>query len=356
MSGTSMDAVDVAIVDIDNRVSIRSYAELPIPDDLRQHVRNINGNTCISDLAKIDNELGHLFADSINQVIESSNILRKNITAIGSHGQTVFHQPDEYKNSIQIGNPNIICAKTGITTVADFRRMDMAFDGQGAPLAPAFHRFQFQDQNKNRAILNIGGIANITLLPNHSGKNIIGFDTGPGNGLLDDWNFQHNHTVMDKDSQWAKQGEFNQDLLSLFLSDQYFSMPFPKSTGRDYFNLEWLLKNLQDFHEVKSADVQATLLELTVKSIVNSIKEHYSECEELFLCGGGANNSAIVDKLIELLPQTRIESTTKLGIPPDAVEAITFAWLAYCRINYIKLDLSTITGSKEMSLLGAIYS
>ena len=177
MSGTSMDAVDVAIVDIDNRVSIRSYAELPIPDDLRQHVRNINGNTCISDLAKIDNELGHLFADSINQVIESNNILRKNITAIGSHGQTVFHQPDEYKNSIQIGNPNIICAKTGITTVADFRRMDMAFDGQGAPLAPAFHRFQFQDQNKNRAILNIGGIANITLLPNHSGKNIIGFDT-----------------------------------------------------------------------------------------------------------------------------------------------------------------------------------
>ncbi|MEM7027651.1 MAG: anhydro-N-acetylmuramic acid kinase [Pseudomonadota bacterium] len=356
MSGTSMDAVDVAVVDVADTVTLKYYFEHPIPHDLRQYVRRIHGDSCLSDVAEIDNKLGNLFADAVNQVIDSNEINREQISAIGSHGQTVFHKPDENKNSIQLGDPNVICAKTGIKTVADFRRMDMAFGGQGAPLAPAFHQFQFQDKKINRAILNIGGIANISLLPKAIDASVIGFDIGPGNCLLDDWNQKHNQTFMDKDSEWAAQGQVIPELLTLLFADPYFLLPYPKSTGRDYFNLNWLSDKLKDFRDIKHEDVQATLLELTTHSIANCIKQYFSECEELLICGGGANNPAITSRLAELLSSISVDTTSKAGIEPDAVEAVTFAWLAYCRVNNISLKLESITGSEKEVLLGGIYN
>lgn len=357
MSGTSMDAIDAALVEFDNKASVKLYHEYPIDNALRHQVRLINEKSDLDHIADLDHELGHLFAKAVNDLLTEANIPAEQIKAIGSHGQTVLHKPNTtHKTSIQIADPNIICAETGITTIADFRRMDMAFGGQGAPLASAFHQYQFQQDNKSIVILNIGGIANITLLP-HDDSEIIGFDTGPGNGLLDDWMQLNKNEEYDKDSLWASSGKENNELLEQLLGDNYFSLAAPKSTGREYFNLQWLQGYLSKQNsEISPEDVQATLLQLSAITICNAIQKHAKEYNEVLLCGGGAYNPASLKSLQDLLPDMKVSTTKNYGLTPDCIEAVTFAWLAKQRLENKPANLPGVTGANKKVLLGGIYS
>ncbi|MBL1143266.1 MAG: anhydro-N-acetylmuramic acid kinase [Proteobacteria bacterium] len=357
MSGTSMDAIDAALVEFDSKAKLKLYREYPIDNSLRHQVRLINEKSDLGSIADLDHELGYLFANAVNNLLREANISSDAVVAIGSHGQTILHRPDgTHKTSIQISDPNIICAKTGITTVADFRRMDMAFGGQGAPLASAFHQYQFQQNDKSLVTLNIGGIANITLLPN-DGSKVIGFDTGPGNGLLDDWIQLNKNEEYDKDSIWAQSGAVNNELLEQLLSDKYFSMPAPKSTGREYFNLEWL-NNFLSKHttDIKPVDIQATLLHLSIISICDAIKEVAPEYNEVLLCGGGAYNPVFITLIQSLLADMKVTTTTEYGLTPDCIEAVTFAWLAKQRMENKSANLPDVTGATRAVLLGGIYS
>lgn len=353
-----MDAIDVALVRFENQTfEIREYEQYPIADEIRTAVRNLSAKSDIEEISKLDALLGVLFAHAVIAIIDKAAIKAKEISAIGNHGQTILHLPEaEPPRTLQIGDPNIIACRTGITTVADFRRMDMAAGGQGAPLAPAFHGRYFRTDKNDRVILNIGGIANITLLPAHPEADVTGFDTGPGNGLMDDWNFKHNQTCMDKNGVWAASGTVNAELLAGLLNDPYFLLPPPKSTGRDDFNLTWLEGRLQEYGKSLSAeDVQATLLELTAQNITNAVKVFADQTEEIYVCGGGAHNPALMGRLKKLLPGIPVASTGDIGIDPDAVEAVTFAWLAKQRMEGKPGNLPSVTGAREAVLLGAIY-
>ena len=358
MSGTSMDAVDTALVQFDNNTPhLIAYDQFSIDSHIKDAVREININSSLGEITKYDSILGTLFAESVLKILEIAELQSESIAAIGSHGQTILHLPDDaYPRTLQIGDPNIIAAKTGITTIADFRRMDIAAGGQGAPLAPAFHNRVFRKQGTNRLILNLGGIANITLLPGDLTAEISGFDTGPGNGLLDDWNKLHNGTDMDKDGQWAASGELNQSLLSAMLEDPYFKLPPAKSTGRDYFNLNWLENCLSsEPNALPTKDVQATLLSLTVESIATTVQTHAAETSEIYVCGGGAHNALLMQRLKEKLPGQRIDTTNELGLNPDAVEAVTFAWLAKQTLNKQPGNQPSVTGASTKTLLGGVY-
>ena len=357
MSGTSMDAVDAALVEFGNNAKLVHYQEYSIEQSLRRKVRSIDETTPLGQVAEIDNQLGHLFASAVNRLLENANVASDQVFAIGSHGQTILHRPNgNNTNSIQIADPNIICAETGITTVADFRRMDIAFGGQGAPLASAFHQYQFQQESKSLVILNIGGIANITLLPSNDNK-VIGFDTGPGNGLLDDWVQLHKSEEFDKNSAWANSGKEIPELLNLLLSDDYFTIAPPKSSGREYFNLEWLNENIAKFNSSPNAeDVQATLLKLTVRSICDAINNVATEYDEVLLCGGGAYNPAFSTLIQECLPDMKVSTTDDYGLTPDCIEAVTFAWLAKQRMENKTANLADVTGASREVLLGGVYA
>jgi anhydro-N-acetylmuramic acid kinase len=357
MSGTSMDAIDAALVKFDSKAQLKFYREYPVENSLRHQIRLINGKSDLDHIADLDHELGHLFANAVNSLLEETSISPDEIKAIGNHGQTILHKPDAtHKTSIQISDPNVICAETGITTVADFRRMDMAHGGQGAPLASAFHQYQFQQNEKSIVILNIGGIANITLLPGDN-KKIIGFDTGPGNGLLDDWIQLNKNEEYDKDSLWANSGKENNELLKQLLSDDYFSQPAPKSTGRDYFNLEWLKGYLiKHDSEITPENVQATLLKLSAITICNAIQEVANNYNEVLVCGGGAYNPILMKTIQDLLPKIKVSTTADYGLAPDCIEAVTFAWLAKQRMENKPANLPSVTGANKNILLGGIYS
>ena len=355
MSGTSMDAIDVALVRFEDKAILEHYRQYPISTSLRQRIRHVNEKTELGVVANLDNELGHLFADSVNQLLEEIDIDHKKIIAIGSHGQTVLHRPDiKTATSIQIADPNIICAKTGITTVADFRRMDMAYGGQGAPLACAFHQYQFQKNGQAIIILNIGGMANLTLIP--AKADVIGFDTGPGNALLDDWIQINLGKEYDEDSNWGLSGEINKNLLDVMLNDPYFAKIPPKSTGREYFNINWL-NSLVDQTKTKivAQDIQATLLELTLQTIIDAINRFTHKAGEVLVCGGGAANKTLMGKLQDKL-DIEITTTEKYGLSPDCIEAVTFAWLAKQRIEVKPANLPSVTGAKKKAILGGIYS
>jgi len=354
-----MDAIDVALVQIENKtLSLVEYEQFPINADLHKNVRQLSITSNIEEITRLDNILGHLFADSVLKLLKKANLTPQDITAIGSHGQTVLHLPDaDPPRSLQIGDANIIAFETGITTIADFRRMDIAAGGQGAPLAPAFHAYQFRSANSNRIILNLGGMANITILPKGSSNRVTGFDTGPGNALLDDWVQRHLGLPYDKHGVWAESGKVNEVLLKAMLEDPYFQISPPKSTGRDYFNLEWLnniLSRLQT--EISPAVVQATLLELTVITISDAIKNYAEKTDEILVCGGGVHNPVLIKSLADKLPGIEINSTGKYGLDPDCIEAVAFAWLAKCRLDEIPANLSSVTGAASPQLLGAIYS
>ena len=354
MSGTSMDAIDCALVSFeDDRTDLVYYSQYPLDNETRQRVRSVNAKVDVDDVNQLDMHLGHLFAEATNTMLEKAGFKPEKITAIGSHGQTVLHEPNAPRPfSLQIANPNIIANETGILTVADFRTMDIAAGGQGAPLAPAFHEFQFRTQDKNRVVLNIGGIANITVLPRDRNMDVMGFDTGPGNALMDDWARKHLNTEMDKDGEWATSGHLNDGLLDSMLKDNYFAITPPKSTGIEYFNLEWLDKFDTN---LKPEDIQATLLALTVHTIAGAIKKYARDTDEVLVCGGGAHNSATMSALQKQLPGCNVVLTSEYGLDPDCIEAVTFAWLAKRRLENKPGNLPSVTGASKAVLLGTTY-
>jgi len=373
MSGTSLDGVDVVIAAIptSNNFSLLHAKTYAIPEQLKESLLQLSQERQLNELdhyAELDVQMGHLFASCCQQLLQESGFQAEQICAIGNHGQTLRHYPDgEYPTTLQIGDPNIIVQKTGITTIADFRRRDMAAGGQGAPLVPPFHQAFFKDKSsnnspstaKNRVILNIGGIANITYLP-LTGQAIQGYDTGPGNGLMDDWCLRHFDCSYDDAGKLASQGSMNQPLLSRMLSDPYFSQSAPKSTGREYFSYDWITSKLDELLDTQSLgieppDILATLLELTCQSIVNEIKPLKPQVDEILVCGGGAHNSLLMQRLQELAPGISVNSTEHLGLHPDWVEASAFAWLAHQTLNGLTGNLPSVTGASKEVILGAIW-
>ncbi|MFT5117249.1 MAG: anhydro-N-acetylmuramic acid kinase [Kiritimatiellia bacterium] len=361
MSGTSVDSVDAALVKFKkNKPTIVSTYSLPIAKELRLSVHKlaISGKDEIAQLRYLDKEFALLSCNAIQQLCQQANCPPTSITAVGSHGQTIRHYPNNKHNvgySLQVGDPNIIAEKTGITTVADFRRRDIAAGGQGAPLTPAFHQNVFHSTLCDRIILNTGGIANITWLPKTG--NVTGYDTGPANGLMDSWCQQHQQSPFDNGGEWAKSGKVNTQLLTHLLQHPYFALSAPKSTGREDFNIPWLDQQLVSFPQTLQAeDVQATLLALTVESISQQIEKRDSHSSaEIYVCGGGAHNIALMQSLAQRLQPRRILSTESLGIHPDWVEATAFAWLAKQNMEKAAGNLPSVTGADREVVLGGIY-
>jgi len=361
MSGTSMDAIDCVLVEFSIATPhVLAASQTPINEDIRIQLLALCQGTDseLDKLAALDNRLGHLFAREILKLLESTAIDPKTVSAIGSHGQTIRHYPPGSKtiNSIQIGDPNLIATLTNITTIADFRRRDMAVGGQGAPLVPAFHNAVFRSTAEDRVILNIGGIANITILPRDPASQASGFDTGPGNVLMDAWIAQHRETTMDRDGAWAESGTIYHPLLASLLDDAYFKHPPPKSTGREYFNMDWLSPLLADHaSSTTAADIQATLCELTAISISNAIEDYAPQTDEILICGGGIHNKHLLNRLKIHLAQRSLQSTMDYGIDPDFVEAIAFAWLAKQTLAGKPGNLPSVTGADKAVILGGIY-
>ncbi|BFU61170.1 MULTISPECIES: anhydro-N-acetylmuramic acid kinase [Rodentibacter] len=361
MSGTSLDGVDVALVDfmpVQPKLIAADFT--PMPEDLRVKITALvqSGKTDLQQLGELDHQLGLLYANCVNNFLQSRQILAEDIEAIGCHGQTVWHSPQgKFPFTMQIGDMNLVAAHTGITTVGDFRRKDMALGGQGAPLVPAFHQAVFSDSNYATAVLNIGGISNVSLLlPDQP---IIGFDIGPGNTLLDQWIEKHQGVSYDKNGEWAATGQVNEVLLNNLLDELFFRQTAPKSTGRELFNLSWLTAKIEKTQEKTTAllpqDVQATLAEFTARTISDSLNIDTALPKRLLVCGGGAKNALIMQRLKHHLPQWAIYTTNDFEMDSDYVEAAAFAWLAYRRIYNQSGNLPEVTGAKSAVSLGAIF-
>lgn len=359
MSGTSADGVDAVLCQIeDGRVEVAGALCLPFPETLRTALARIMSRSeavLLRDMGELDRELGLAFANAANELMQRNRLTAADIKAIGSHGQTAFHSPDgERPFTWQAGDPNIIAARTGVLTVADFRRKDMALGGQGAPLVPAFHAAMFSKQGTSRAILNIGGIANLTLLERNG--EVTGFDTGPGNCLMDIWCHRHLGQDFDNHGEWAAGGVADQDLLNSMLGHPFIKRAPPKSTGRELFNGAWLEGRLQSLsHRVNARNVQATLLEFTARSIQLAMQQHLPRADLMAVCGGGAHNRALLERLATLLPDSRVCSTGELGLDPDWVEGAAFAWLAFRTLSGATGNLPSVTGASRRTVLGGIY-
>lgn len=362
MSGTSVDAIDSALVRCrDNRVEILATHQHTIPPKYKQQIAAIShsGPDEIERMGILDRELGRLFAEATLQLLAGAGINSRQVEAIGSHGQTIRHRPPsatQHKRdsfTLQIGDPNTIAELTGITTVADFRRRDVAAGGEGAPLAPAFHAAAFAEPGVNRAIVNIGGIANATILVGCELR--MGFDTGPGNTLLDHWIYRHRGESYDRDGAWSASGQVNQSLLERLMKHPYFQQQGPRSTGKEAFNLAWLDDHLEGFPDISPEDVQATLLCLTADSIALAIKSTALEIPEVYVCGGGSHNIRLMEKLAAQLAPAKLASTEELGIDPDWVEAATFAWLASRTLKGLKGNSEVVTGAVGARVLGGVY-
>lgn len=360
MSGTSADGIDAALVNFSgDHPSLVASHYTPHPEALRTKILELcqTGSNEVERLGELDHLLGKAFAKAANELLEEQSIPKANIRAIGSHGQTIRHRPQQPTPfTLQIGDPNIIAAETGITTIADFRRKDIALGGEGAPLVPAFHQHVFSSNKTNRAIVNIGGIANVTLLPCSRNDSLIGFDTGPGNVLLDAWIQTHQQKKHDEAGTWGATGKAHTNLLETFLTDPFFSAAPPKSTGREHFNLGWIQQKLELSNtKIANEDIQATLTELTATSILNAIRNNIPE-GEILICGGGAHNSFLMSRLQTLAsPNFKVRTTDEYGIHPDWVEAIAFAWLAKQTLNKLPGNLPSVTGAKKAAVLGGVY-
>ncbi|USD50474.1 anhydro-N-acetylmuramic acid kinase [Vibrio sp. SCSIO 43153] len=357
MSGTSMDGVDTALVEIeDNRIRLIAHDDYPMPAHIKQTLLSVctGQGTNLKVIGELDHQLGHLFADAVLQLLDKSGYSAEQIRAIGNHGQTVFHQPTgDLPFTTQLGDANIIAVKTGIDTVADFRRKDMALGGQGAPLVPAFHKNIFAMQDSTTVVLNIGGIANISVL--HPEQAVIGYDTGPGNTLMDAWCEQHTGQAFDKDARFALQGNSDAALLTQLLAEPYLSMSAPKSTGRELFNIDWLHQQLAH-HNTSAQDVQRTLCEYSAKTIASEVEKFtYGEKPQLLVCGGGAKNPLLMQRLAALLPQWQVATTDDKGVNGDYMEAMAFAWLAQRHIDGQPSNLPEVTGASRLASLGVLY-
>jgi anhydro-N-acetylmuramic acid kinase len=353
MSGTSLDGVDVVLVDLESTVAtlIASHYT-PFPSALKAellalHVPSEN-ELHRSNVAA--NQLARLYAESVTQLLLSTRIVASQISAIGCHGQTIRHCP-EHGYTLQIGNAALLAELTGITVVSDFRSRDIAAGGQGAPLVPAFHDRVLRNPNTHRVILNIGGISNITNLSPHTATS--GFDCGPGNLLMDEWCNRHLGKSYDENGEWAASGVVLMNLLHNLLAEPFFAVVPPKSTGRDLFNIRWLSRMLQG--DERAEDVQATLLELTAISITRSLEHYCAGVQEVYLCGGGAHNKTLRLRLIELLPSVSVQVTDVLGVSGDFLEAWAFAWLAQQTLLGQPANLPIVTGARHLCILGAIH-
>lgn len=353
MSGTSLDGVDAALVDLSQEVPrlVASHYQ-PYAEPLKETLLALHQPTHdeLHHAQMIASRLAREYADATQTLLKEAGVPAAAVQAIGCHGQTVRHRP-EHGYTIQLNNGALLAELTGIHVVGDFRSRDIAAGGQGAPLVPAFHDRVLRHPNIHRVILNIGGIANLTdLAPN---KTTIGFDSGPGNLLMDAWIAKHQGKAYDKDGAWAASGKVIPALLQRLLAEPYFAAEPPKSTGRDLFNSDWLQSHLNGSES--PADVQATLLALTGDSIAAAVQDFCIGTKEIYLCGGGAHNNALVKHLQEALPQRRIQKTEELGIAADWMEAIAFAWLAQQTMHLRPGNLPAVTGAKHPCVLGAIY-
>lgn len=356
MSGTSLDGIDLVAANFQgDEISVLHQGMAPFPVHLKDKLLALSqgGKVTLDEIGSIDHFLGVTFAKAVNAFLEENLLEAKNIQAIGCHGQTVFHKPSgPFPFTMQLGDANIIAAHTNIITVADFRRKDMALGGQGAPLVPAFHQAALFDENICRVVLNIGGIANISVLcPDLP---VIGFDTGPGNMLMDSWVKAHLGRDFDKNGDWALSGKVNEALLIDLLLDPYFSQAPPKSTGRELFHQAWLLEKLKRHAPpLEPEDIQATLLALTAQSIAKEIIQFPPG--EVLVCGGGAKNTALMRALEAALPLWKVLTTNERGIDSDSMEALAFAWLAKQTMEGKPGNLPEVTGACRLCRLGAIY-
>lgn len=353
MSGTSLDGADAAVVDFSGAAPRTiGFATVAFPGDLRERILALCGPGVDSiDLAaQVTSELCGRYAEVVAAALLNAGVARDRVAAIGCHGQTVRHRPQS-GYTVQLNDPARLAELTGIDVVADFRRRDMAAGGQGAPLVPAFHDFVFRNPHRSRAVVNIGGIGNVTWL--HPGKPTIGFDSGPGNALLDAWANRHLGTDFDEDGRWALKGHSDARLLARLLEDPYFALPPPKSTGRELFHLQWLERHAAS--DLRAEDVQATLLDLTAKSIVEAIDRYCGGTEEIYLAGGGARNPALVGRIRALARGRSVQPTDVLGVPSGHVEPVAFAWFALKCMRREAIDLTTITGARTPRVLGGVY-
>lgn len=354
MSGTSLDGLDIALVEQGAALRLVASHYVPMPAGLRSDLLALcaSGPDEIARAALAENQWATLAAQGVNALLQQQGLSPSDIRATGSHGQTVRHEPTR-GFTVQIGNPALLAELTGITTVGDFRRRDVAAGGQGAPLVPAFHDSLFAGIGEHLAVLNVGGFSNLSLID--AGQPVSGFDCGPGNVLLDAWIHDRQGLHFDRDGAWAASGTVHARLLDELLSDPFFAGKGPKSTGREVFNLPWLRGHLARLPAIAEADVQATLLELTARTIIESLRQAQPHTDELLVCGGGAHNGALMQRLAQLLPGTRVASTDSRGIDPDWMEAMAFAWLAHCCLEGIATNRPSVTGARGLRVLGAIY-
>lgn len=365
MSGTSVDAVDAVLARIHSftqRLETLSCVSVPFSNDLRQSIQTLQAPSAgeLELAARVALKLAHLYAEAAQRALDRAGFTARDITAIGAHGQTVRHRPAE-GFTLQLLNAAQLAETTGIPVVYDLRPADIAAGGQGAPLVPAFHAHVFADQSECRAVVNIGGIANISVLPAttpNSTSQVLGHDTGPGNTLLDQWHERHQAKRFDAGGAWAAGGTANPGLLAAMLADEYFHRPPPKSTGRDDFNLDWLDRHLRTYASAHGGqllaprDVQATLSELTATTIALACEP--ATPGQVFLCGGGVYNADLMRRISQKLSQCRVASTEVIGIDPMAVEAAAFAWLAARRVDALPGNLPTVTGAASSRVLGSV--
>ncbi|MDD1021711.1 anhydro-N-acetylmuramic acid kinase [Pseudomonas sp. TNT2022 ID1048] len=354
MSGTSLDGLDIALIEQSPAIRLIATHYIPMPETLRAELLSLcaSGPDEIARSAMAQQHWVKLAAQGIHSLLQQQQLHAQDIRAIGSHGQTVRHEPSR-GFTVQIGNPALLTELTGITVISDFRSRDVAAGGQGAPLVPAFHEALFEQRSGKRAVLNVGGFSNLSLI--ETAKPVAGFDCGPGNVLLDAWIQTQRAETFDRNGQWAASGQLDQALLKTLLSDPFFATQGPKSTGREVFNLQWLNQHLAQHPAIPAENVQATLLELTALTIVDSLQAAQVDTQELLVCGGGAHNGTLMRRLSALLPGTQVNSTAVYGVDPDWVEAMAFAWLAHCCLEGIAANRPSVTGARGPRVLGAIY-
>jgi anhydro-N-acetylmuramic acid kinase len=356
ISGTSVDAIDAALVDFDVApLRVIATSATPFAPALKQRLSALienAGSVALDEIGQIDVELGRAFAQAALDLMRNAGIGAGRVTAIGSHGQTLRHRPDlPAPFTWQIGDPNTLAEMTGVAVVADFRRRDVAAGGQGAPLLPVFHDHVFRSDSEDRVIANLGGIANITILSRDS--SVAGFDTGPANRLLDAWILLHEGKEFDAGGAWAASGQVDDTLLRELLDEPYFQLTPPKSTGRELFNLPWLQSKLGLFSR-QPCDVQATLQQFTAVSLADAVRQ-YAPGAALYVCGGGAHNLTLLNAIALLIAPNRVASTEDLGLDPDYVEAVAFAWFAKRTLEGLTSSAGSVTGAKGARILGGVY-
>jgi anhydro-N-acetylmuramic acid kinase len=364
MSGTSLDGVDGVVADINRtKLTVLAHADAPLPPGLRAELLALNtsGPNELHRAALAANALMQVYANVVAKLLSATAKSSADIRAIGAHGQTVRHQPQNHTGlsgrgyTLQLCNPALLAELTGIDVAADFRNRDVAAGGQGAPLVPVFHQSVFGLRGNTTAVLNIGGMANLTVIGPKLGTDLLGLDCGPGNVLMDAWCQRHTSQPFDQDGHWAAGGSANAELLATLRADPFFALPAPKSTGRDLFNATWLDAHLTRHANLSAQDVQATLLELTASACCDCVNSYAEDSKTLIVCGGGAFNQGLMQRLQALLPKQRVMSSAEAGLPPQQVEAAAFAWLARKAIFRETLSLENITGAKGARIAGAVY-